>query len=547
MYFSESFADQSASRVINTRRHASSGADFLSAKVDRSLEHARSPRTPRVRAARFESRPSTAARARTSSAERSSTPALPARAPGPLRNDRSRVVVDDTRPDGRPVRRGVPARLRRGVAPRARQKLARSSRSSARARRRAVLRRLAAAPARRARAPPPGSRRPFCANLVATVAAKAPPPAPAAAPTPFVAFCRANRRQPSRRCRRWRSSARRTTGGSRACAAWRLPRSTPLRCEDGQGGGAGGAIARRRRERGRGRSASEAGGEARARERGLRGRGRRVRRCAAHRREIGSKAAEPSAYKGVARALIGPEDSRRGGRACVDATGLATEQGASSVYGTVWATATPTSRSWGRREGTTTSASPWTEGGKQGWTRESARGRSRTVDRHIPKSSRAFANRDFSKTSEKKYPAAKSRGQQSRCDWPTRVDFRSEAEKTPTFFSLSRIRHPGSGGSGAAPRARGHNAPRRETAARDCFEAIERRYAIRRVISTRARVPRAAPDNRHDDWRIFFPTERASVAELSPPSDPAAGVAVPSIRSLTRFPYRFPRADRASL
>ena len=143
-----------------------------------------------------------------------------------------------------------------------------------------------------------------------------------------------------------------------------------------------------------------------------------------------------------------------------------------------------------------------------------------------------------------KISRAKSRPANSRAvigrDWR---DFCSEAGKTPTF---SQIRHPGSGEAGAAPRAR-HNAPRRETAARDCFEAIERRYAILRVISTRARVPRAAPDNRRRRLENIFSHRPRQVSPTVPASDPAAGVAVPSIWSLTRFPRRFPRADRASL
>ena len=223
----------------------------------------------------------------------------------------------------------------RGVAPRARQKLARSS---------AVVSARVGAPSSAALPPPPRDARELLprdaaglsrANLVATVAAKAPPPAPAAAPTPFVAFCRAN----------WGFfAALQTVALIGASFNGRLARvrrleiaeiNAKLRAMMAK------AEAQAERSRGVDESEDEDGSASEKLAEGKRALASGdfeaavvafddARRIA---REIGSKAAELSAYKGVARALIEAGQIRAAAGELVDATGLAVEQGDSSVYG----------------------------------------------------------------------------------------------------------------------------------------------------------------------------------------------------------------------
>ena len=119
--------------------------------------------------------------------------------------------------------------------------------------------------------------------------------------------------------------------------------------------------------------------------------------------------------------------------------------------------------------------------------------------------------------------------QQSTLDWLLRAGFPFRGRKDALFFRSESYPAPR---PTRGPRPRAHNAPRRETAARDRIEASERRYAIRRVISTRARVPRSAPDDRRVEPTIgeYFSIDRTRQVSR-PVGAPAHAGASPSPRS----------------
>ena len=179
--------------------------------------------------------------------------------------------------------------------------------------------------------PAGGSR----ANLVATVAAKAPAPAPAEAPTPFVAFCRANwgyfaalqtvaligASYNGRLARKRRLEIAEINAKLRAMMAKAEAQAESARGadeSDDEDGIAGEKLAEGKRALANGDFENAVGAFDEA------------RRIA---QEIGAQPAELSAYKGVARALIEAGQIRAAVGELVAATELAVEQGDSSVYG----------------------------------------------------------------------------------------------------------------------------------------------------------------------------------------------------------------------
>lgn len=224
---------------------------------------------------------------------------------------------------------------KRGVAPKARRCARRST--AVRARIDAPSSAASVSPPRDARellptGPADGGR----ANLVATTAAKAPsPPAPAEAPTPFVAFCRAN----------WGFfAALQTVALIGASYNGRLARKRRLEIADINAklrAMMAKAEAQAESARGVNESEDEDGIASEKLAEGKRalasgdfetavGAFDEARRIA---KETGAKTAELSAYKGVARALIEAGQIRAAVGELVAATELAVEEGDSSVYG----------------------------------------------------------------------------------------------------------------------------------------------------------------------------------------------------------------------
>lgn len=226
----------------------------------------------------------------------------------------------------------APRVSRHGVAPKAR----RCARTSAAASARVDASSSAASPS-----PPRDAREllprdaPSRATLVATVAAKPPAPAPAEAPTPFVAFCRAN----------WGFfAALQTVALIGASYNGRLARKRRLeiaeinaklrammqKAEDA-----------RDATRGVDESDDDDGGSSEKLAEGKRALVAKDFETAVvafdeaktMAKEAGAKAAELSARKGLARALIEAGQIRAAIGELADATELAVEQGDSSVYG----------------------------------------------------------------------------------------------------------------------------------------------------------------------------------------------------------------------